>query len=104
MFQGSKSIEADGDEDEEAEEDGLIHPAQVFAPKSLILVSRLDHPEIFRVIRHLVIKSSLKKYFSVFFKRNTQNFCQIILFILLLLDGANLLCTVCIYRPKFAQA
>uniref|UniRef100_A0A7N6AGN6 SET binding factor 2 n=1 Tax=Anabas testudineus TaxID=64144 RepID=A0A7N6AGN6_ANATE len=38
-------IEADGDEDEE---DGLIQPAQVFAPKSLILVSRLDYPEIFR--------------------------------------------------------
>uniref|UniRef100_A0A671X0K4 SET binding factor 2 n=1 Tax=Sparus aurata TaxID=8175 RepID=A0A671X0K4_SPAAU len=36
------------DEDEEAEEDGLIQPAQVFAPKSLILVSRLDYPEIFR--------------------------------------------------------
>ncbi|CAG5856281.1 unnamed protein product [Menidia menidia] len=47
-LQGSKSIEADGDEDEETEEDGLIQPAQVFAPKSLILVSRLDHPEIFR--------------------------------------------------------
>uniref|UniRef100_A0A8C7RHG5 SET binding factor 2 n=1 Tax=Oncorhynchus mykiss TaxID=8022 RepID=A0A8C7RHG5_ONCMY len=30
------------------EEDGLIQPAQVFAPKSLILVSRLDYPEIFR--------------------------------------------------------
>uniref|UniRef100_A0A8B9R866 SET binding factor 2 n=1 Tax=Astyanax mexicanus TaxID=7994 RepID=A0A8B9R866_ASTMX len=30
------------------EEDGLIQPAQVFAPKSLILVSRLDFPEIFR--------------------------------------------------------
>lgn len=52
MFQGSKSIEADGDEDEEAEENGLIQPAQVFAPKSLILVSRLDYPEIFRVIIH----------------------------------------------------
>ncbi|XP_037545485.1 myotubularin-related protein 13 [Nematolebias whitei] len=46
-LQGSKGIEADGDEDEEAE-DGLIQPAQVFAPKSLILVSRLDYPEIFR--------------------------------------------------------
>uniref|UniRef100_A0A7N8Y8H6 SET binding factor 2 n=1 Tax=Mastacembelus armatus TaxID=205130 RepID=A0A7N8Y8H6_9TELE len=43
-----ESMEADGDEDEEAEEDGLIQPAQVFAPKSLILVSRLDYPEIFR--------------------------------------------------------
>ncbi|XP_015238952.1 PREDICTED: myotubularin-related protein 13 isoform X1 [Cyprinodon variegatus] len=47
-LQGSKSIEADGDEDEEEEEDGLIQPAQIFAPKSLILVSRLDYPEIFR--------------------------------------------------------
>nr|XP_057944753.1 myotubularin-related protein 13 isoform X2 [Doryrhamphus excisus] len=47
-LQGSKSIEVDGDEDEEVEEDGLIQPAQVFAPKSLILVSRLDYPEIFR--------------------------------------------------------
>lgn len=56
MFQGSKSIEADGDEDEEEEEDGLIQPAQVFAPKSLILVSRLDYPEIFRVIGCLMIE------------------------------------------------
>ncbi|KAM9825740.1 myotubularin-related protein 13 isoform 1-T1 [Syngnathus typhle] len=47
-LQGSKSIEVDEDEDEEVEEDCLIQPAQVFAPKSLILVSRLDHPEIFR--------------------------------------------------------
>uniref|UniRef100_A0A8C7RKG2 SET binding factor 2 n=1 Tax=Oncorhynchus mykiss TaxID=8022 RepID=A0A8C7RKG2_ONCMY len=36
------------DADEDEEEDGLIQPAQVFAPKSLILVSRLDYPEIFR--------------------------------------------------------
>ncbi|XP_034052821.1 myotubularin-related protein 13 isoform X4 [Gymnodraco acuticeps] len=47
-LQGSKSIEADGDDDEGAEENGLIQPAQVFAPKSLIIVSRLDYPEIFR--------------------------------------------------------
>ncbi|XP_061884675.1 myotubularin-related protein 13 isoform X1 [Entelurus aequoreus] len=47
-LQGSKSIEVDGDDDEEVEDDGLIQPAQVFAPKSLILVSRLDYPEIFR--------------------------------------------------------
>uniref|UniRef100_A0A8C7U4V5 SET binding factor 2 n=1 Tax=Oncorhynchus mykiss TaxID=8022 RepID=A0A8C7U4V5_ONCMY len=33
---------------QDEEEDGLIQPAQVFAPKSLILVSRLDYPEIFR--------------------------------------------------------
>lgn len=65
MLQGSKSIEADGDEDEEAEEDGLIQPAQVFAPKSLILVSRLDYPEIFRVIRLHMIKSWLKNIFCL---------------------------------------
>ncbi|XP_028811744.1 myotubularin-related protein 13 isoform X3 [Denticeps clupeoides] len=46
-LQGSKAMEVDGEEDE-GEEDGLIQPAQVFAPKSLILVSRLDYPEIFR--------------------------------------------------------
>uniref|UniRef100_A0A9J7Z1B8 SET binding factor 2 n=1 Tax=Cyprinus carpio carpio TaxID=630221 RepID=A0A9J7Z1B8_CYPCA len=35
-------------QDVDEEEDGLIQPAQIFAPKSLILVSRLDYPEIFR--------------------------------------------------------
>uniref|UniRef100_A0A8C6WJK5 SET binding factor 2 n=1 Tax=Neogobius melanostomus TaxID=47308 RepID=A0A8C6WJK5_9GOBI len=34
--------------EEAEEEDGLIQPAEVFTPKSLILVSRLDYPEIFR--------------------------------------------------------
>ncbi|XP_052337209.1 myotubularin-related protein 13-like isoform X4 [Oncorhynchus keta] len=43
-LQGTKTTDADEDE----EEDGLIQPAHVFAPKSLILVSRLDYPEIFR--------------------------------------------------------
>lgn len=62
MFQGSKSIEADGDDDEGAEENGLIQPAQVFAPKSLIIVSRLDYPEIFRVIRRHMITSWLVLY------------------------------------------
>lgn len=47
FIQGTKTLQ--GDEDEDEEEDGLIQPAQVFAPKSLILVSRLDFPEIFRV-------------------------------------------------------
>uniref|UniRef100_A0A8C6WJE1 SET binding factor 2 n=1 Tax=Neogobius melanostomus TaxID=47308 RepID=A0A8C6WJE1_9GOBI len=36
------------DDEEAEEEDGLIQPAEVFTPKSLILVSRLDYPEIFR--------------------------------------------------------
>ncbi|KAJ8247545.1 hypothetical protein GJAV_G00247580 [Gymnothorax javanicus] len=47
-LQGSKTAEMDGDEEEEEERNGLIHPAEVFAPKSLIMVSRLDFPEIFR--------------------------------------------------------
>uniref|UniRef100_A0A3B3TAY3 SET binding factor 2 n=1 Tax=Paramormyrops kingsleyae TaxID=1676925 RepID=A0A3B3TAY3_9TELE len=46
-LQGLKAGERDGDEDGE-EVDGLIKPAQVFAPKSLILVSRVDLPDIFR--------------------------------------------------------
>ncbi|NWW60836.1 MTMRD protein, partial [Ifrita kowaldi] len=41
-LQGTKEIEGE-------EESGLIPPAEVFAPKSLVLVSRLDYPEIFRV-------------------------------------------------------
>uniref|UniRef100_A0AAQ5ZU54 SET binding factor 2 n=1 Tax=Amphiprion ocellaris TaxID=80972 RepID=A0AAQ5ZU54_AMPOC len=49
FYEAEVNLQADGDEeDEEEEEDGLIQPAQVFAPKSLILVSRLDYPEIFR--------------------------------------------------------
>uniref|UniRef100_A0A3B4T3C3 SET binding factor 2 n=1 Tax=Seriola dumerili TaxID=41447 RepID=A0A3B4T3C3_SERDU len=48
FYEAEVNLQADGDEDEEAEEDDLIQPAQVFAPKSLILVSRLDYPEIFR--------------------------------------------------------
>lgn len=42
VFKGTR--EAEGEEDS-----GLIQPAEVFAPKSLVLVSRLDYPEIFRV-------------------------------------------------------
>lgn len=85
-------MEADGDEDEEAEENGLIQPAQVFAPKSLILVSRLDYPEIFRVIIHHMIKSWLNNIFSVLFRMNTLIFCQISVFIFQ--QEANLLCAV----------
>uniref|UniRef100_A0A8D2LH45 SET binding factor 2 n=1 Tax=Varanus komodoensis TaxID=61221 RepID=A0A8D2LH45_VARKO len=46
-LQGSR--ETDGEE-----ESGLIQPAEVFAPKSLVLVSRLDYPEIFRACLGLV--------------------------------------------------
>uniref|UniRef100_A0A8D1R6P8 SET binding factor 2 n=1 Tax=Sus scrofa TaxID=9823 RepID=A0A8D1R6P8_PIG len=43
-LQGTKKEEIEG----EVEVSGLIQPAEVFAPKSLVLVSRLDYPEIFR--------------------------------------------------------
>lgn len=100
MFQGSKSIEADGDEDDEAEENGLIQPAQVFAPKSLILVSRLDYPEIFRVIIHHMIKSWLNNIFlscleGIFWFFGGFFLGHISAFILQLWEEANLLCTVC---------
>uniref|UniRef100_A0A6Q2YPU6 SET binding factor 1 n=1 Tax=Esox lucius TaxID=8010 RepID=A0A6Q2YPU6_ESOLU len=39
---------AETSEVDEDEVPGLIQPAQVFAPKSLVLVSRLDHTEVFR--------------------------------------------------------
>nr|XP_020645587.1 myotubularin-related protein 13 isoform X4 [Pogona vitticeps] len=46
-LQGSRETEGE-------EESGLIQPAEVFAPKSLVLVSRLDYPEIFRACLGLV--------------------------------------------------
>ncbi|XP_066439636.1 myotubularin-related protein 13 isoform X4 [Eleutherodactylus coqui] len=49
-LQGAKRDHSDGDD----EDSGLIQPAQVFAPKSLVLVSRLDYPEIFRACLGLV--------------------------------------------------
>ncbi|OPJ71463.1 hypothetical protein AV530_014853 [Patagioenas fasciata monilis] len=35
-------------EEEEEEPSSPVQPAQLFAPKSLVLVSRLDHAEVFR--------------------------------------------------------
>nr|XP_033783896.1 myotubularin-related protein 13 isoform X1 [Geotrypetes seraphini] len=49
-LQGTKHEDIEGEE----EESGLIQPAQVFAPKSLVLVSRLDYPEIFRACLGLI--------------------------------------------------
>ncbi|NXK48217.1 MTMRD protein, partial [Chauna torquata] len=46
-LQGTKETESE-------EESGLIPPAEVFAPKSLVLVSRLDYPEIFRACLGLI--------------------------------------------------
>ncbi|XP_075402204.1 myotubularin-related protein 13 isoform X3 [Tenrec ecaudatus] len=47
---GTKKEELEGEE----EVSGLIQPAEVFAPKSLVLVSRLDYPEIFRACLGLI--------------------------------------------------
>ncbi|NXD44351.1 MTMRD protein, partial [Copsychus sechellarum] len=47
LGEGTKEIEGE-------EESGLIQPAEVFAPKSLVLVSRLDYPEIFRACLGLI--------------------------------------------------
>ncbi|XP_073664705.1 myotubularin-related protein 13 isoform X4 [Tursiops truncatus] len=49
-LQGTKKDEIEG----EVEVPGLIQPAEVFAPKSLVLVSRLDYPEIFRACLGLI--------------------------------------------------
>ncbi|XP_050810937.1 myotubularin-related protein 13 isoform X4 [Gopherus flavomarginatus] len=47
-LQGTRETEG------EEEESCLIQPAEVFAPKSLVLVSRLDYPEIFRACLGLI--------------------------------------------------
>ncbi|XP_054555344.1 myotubularin-related protein 13 isoform X2 [Talpa occidentalis] len=49
-LQGTKKEEFES----EVEVSGLIQPAEVFAPKSLVLVSRLDYPEIFRACLGLI--------------------------------------------------
>ncbi|KAL4617971.1 myotubularin-related protein 5-like [Arapaima gigas] len=40
-----KSLSGEADEDEDT---GIVQPARLFAPKSLVLVSRLDHPDSFK--------------------------------------------------------
>ncbi|KAM7056155.1 myotubularin-related protein 5 isoform 1-T1 [Acridotheres tristis] len=44
----SHSRNGEGEEEEEEEASSPVQPAQLFAPKSLVLVSRLDHAEVFR--------------------------------------------------------
>ncbi|NWU32839.1 MTMR5 protein, partial [Hylia prasina] len=47
----SHARNGEGEEEEEEEEEAAstpVQPAQLFAPKSLVLVSRLDHAEVFR--------------------------------------------------------
>uniref|UniRef100_A0A6Q2ZNE6 SET binding factor 1 n=1 Tax=Esox lucius TaxID=8010 RepID=A0A6Q2ZNE6_ESOLU len=48
FWEGLDNPQAETSEVDEDEVPGLIQPAQVFAPKSLVLVSRLDHTEVFR--------------------------------------------------------
>uniref|UniRef100_A0A8C9F521 SET binding factor 1 n=1 Tax=Pavo cristatus TaxID=9049 RepID=A0A8C9F521_PAVCR len=43
-----QGIELNGLKEEEEESASPVQPAQLFAPKSLVLVSRLDHAEVFR--------------------------------------------------------
>uniref|UniRef100_A0A8C0H2I1 SET binding factor 1 n=1 Tax=Chelonoidis abingdonii TaxID=106734 RepID=A0A8C0H2I1_CHEAB len=47
-FWEAVEIPAVNGEEEEEESSSLVQPAQLFAPKSLVLVSRLDHTEVFR--------------------------------------------------------
>lgn len=44
--------------DEVDEEPAVVQPAKVFAPKSLVLVSRLDYTEVYRV-RHISVSNLL---------------------------------------------
>ncbi|NXO73934.1 MTMR5 protein, partial [Phainopepla nitens] len=44
----SHARNGEGEQEEEEEASSLVQPAQLFAPKSLVLVSRLDHAEVFR--------------------------------------------------------
>lgn len=46
FVQLQKGEPSEADEDESPD---VLQPAQLYAPKSLVLVSRLDHTEVFRV-------------------------------------------------------
>nr|XP_051680624.1 myotubularin-related protein 13 isoform X9 [Oryctolagus cuniculus] len=55
FYEAEINLQGTKKEDTESEEvSGLIQPAEVFAPKSLVLVSRLDYPEIFRACLGLI--------------------------------------------------
>ncbi|XP_075423198.1 myotubularin-related protein 13 isoform X1 [Ascaphus truei] len=49
-LQGTRRANSEGEE----EDSGLIQPAEIFAPKSLVLVSRLDYVDIFRACLGLI--------------------------------------------------
>uniref|UniRef100_A0A8C8ATF7 SET binding factor 1 n=1 Tax=Otus sunia TaxID=257818 RepID=A0A8C8ATF7_9STRI len=46
--QGIELVRQEEEEEAEKEPSSPVQPAQLFAPKSLVLVSRLDHAEVFR--------------------------------------------------------
>uniref|UniRef100_A0A674GYI0 SET binding factor 1 n=1 Tax=Taeniopygia guttata TaxID=59729 RepID=A0A674GYI0_TAEGU len=48
FWEAARNGEEKEEEEEEEEASSLVQPAQLFAPKSLVLVSRLDHAEVFR--------------------------------------------------------
>uniref|UniRef100_A0A5S6L8J3 Eukaryotic translation initiation factor 3 subunit M n=1 Tax=Xenopus tropicalis TaxID=8364 RepID=A0A5S6L8J3_XENTR len=54
FYEAEINLQQQREGETEEEDSGLIQPAQVFAPKSLVLVSRLDYPEIFRACLGLI--------------------------------------------------
>lgn len=54
LFQLKKAETSEADEADE--QPAVVQLAKVFAPKSLVLVSRLDHTEVFKV-RHSTVTS-----------------------------------------------
>ncbi|XP_067396874.1 myotubularin-related protein 13 isoform X2 [Emydura macquarii macquarii] len=68
-LQGTKETEG------EEEESGLIQPAEVFSPKSLVLVSRLDYPEIFRACLGLIYTVHVESL-SVSLENLIANLCS----------------------------
>lgn len=65
-FQLQKAETSEADEADE--EPAVVQSAQVFAPKSLVLVSRLDHTEVFKVRYPTIIHpgSGIIKHISVY--------------------------------------
>lgn len=50
LFLSVQLQKAESSEADEADEElAVVHSAKVYAPKSLVLVSRLDYTEVFRV-------------------------------------------------------
>lgn len=81
LFQLQKAETTEADEADEADEEpAVVQSAQVFAPKSLVLVSRLDHTEVFKVRYSSIIRPGcgLLKHILVFIQENTFHVSAII--------------------------